>query len=284
MNEKPLVSLIITTCNRDMDVLKRAIESATDQTYENKEIIVVNDYPPYEDKIKELLKGYPEIRFISNEEQSGACISRNKGIDLSNGEYIALLDDDDEWVDTKLEKMVEAFDDETVLVYCDILAVKDGAELKSDPDRAYPQGEVLKEMLGSNFVGGCSVPVIRKSTVVECGGFDKDFKSCQDLDLWIRLAKKGTFKAVKEKLIKYTVGEMSITGSLERRMNGWKMILSKYQTEYEKYPASRKEFTSTMVREAAKRGSLGYAVNTLKKYGNSGAFLKGTAMKLLGIY
>ena len=284
MSEKPLVSIIITTCKREMEILERAIKSAVGQTYENKEIIVVNDWPEYEDRIRELLEGYPEIIILSNREQSGACISRNRGIDIAKGEYVALLDDDDEWSDAKISQMTAVFDRNTVLTYCDISAMKDGEELKPDPDRDYPEGYVLKEILGSNFVGGCSVPVLKKSTVLECGGFDAAFKSCQDLDLWIRMAKKGEFRAVKEKLVRYAVGTESITGSLERRMNGWEMILSKYAEEYKNNPASRKEFTSTMVRETAKRGTLRFAFGIWKRYGNTGEWIKGMIMKIMGVY
>ncbi len=284
MSNKPLVSIIITTCKREMDILERAIKSAVGQTYENKEIIVVNDWPEYGKRIKELLKGYPEIALISNSEQSGACISRNKGIEASKGEYIALIDDDDEWLPEKLEKQVADVDDDTVLVYCDIRAIRDGQELKSDPNRAYPEGKVLNEILGSNFVGGCSVPILRKRTILESGGFDSTFRSCQDLDLWIRLAKKGGFKAVRSKLIRYTVGESSITGSLERRMQGWERILEKYKKEYEIYPGAYRRFTATMVREAAKRESFSYAVKVWKEYGNTADLLKGFVMKIFRIY
>ena len=284
MKEYPLVSIIITTCNREMHVLERAIKSAAGQTYENKEIIVVNDWPEYRYRIEKLLEGFSKITFISNEEQSGACVSRNAGLEAAKGEYIALLDDDDEWLPEKLEKQVAAADEGTVLVYCGISAVKDGKELKPDPDRKYPEGEVLGDILGSNFVGGCSVPLIRKDAVYGCGGFDREFRSCQDLDLWIRLAKKGSFRAVRERLVRYSVGEGSITGSLERRMNGWEMILSKYKTEYDEHPLAYREFTSVMVREVAKRGSFGQAVAAWKKHGNTADLLKGTAMKILGIY
>ncbi len=284
MSEFPFVSIIITTCKREMDILERAIKSAVGQTYDNKEVIVVNDWPEYKERIEELIKRYPWVSFISNEKQSGACVSRNSAIEAAKGEFVALLDDDDEWLPEKLEKQVAAADDNTVLVYCDISAVKSGKELKSDPERKYPEGEVLGDILAANFVGGCSVPILRRKTILDCGGFDASFKSCQDIDLWIRMAKKGSFKAVKEKLVRYTVGEESITGSFERRMNGWEMILSKYRKEYENHPESRKVFTSTMVRESAKRSSLGYAFGVWKKYGNMWELFKGIVMKVMRIY
>ena len=277
MSEKPLVSIIITTCKREMDILERAIKSAVAQTYENKEIIVVNDWPDYRERIEELLKGYPEIIFISNAGQSGACVSRNKGTEAAKGEYIALLDDDDEWLPEKIEKHVDAVDDDTVLVYCDIFAIKDGAELMSDPKRPYPEGNVIKEILVSNFVGGCSVPLMSKSAVTDCGGFDPAFRSCQDLDLWIRLAKEGEFTAIKEKLVRYTVGEESITGSFDRRLQGWEKILEKYEKDFEAFPEAQNIFTGTIVREAAK-------CESFKKYGNTTDFIKGRIMRMLGVY
>ncbi|MBO6112388.1 MAG: glycosyltransferase [Lachnospiraceae bacterium] len=283
IKKNELVTVVITTCKRDMSVLERALKSACDQTYENKEIIVVNDYPPYRERIEELLKAYPEVKFISNDVQSGACASRNAGIKASKGKYISPLDDDDEWRPTKLERQMAALRDGTVMVYCTNEIVLDDKPLKADPHRKYPEGDVEKDLLSANFVSGG--PLLKTDTVNECGGYDPGFESCQDLDLWIRLAMRGDVRAVREPVAIAYMGHASITtGSFERRMQGWERILDKYKDEYAKHPEAYKAFTATMVREAAKKAPLGYSVKVLKKYGHAKDYLKGIVMRVLRIY
>lgn len=284
MKEAPLVSIIITTCRRETDILERAVKSAVSQTYENKEIIIINDHPPYTERIRKLLEGYPDIRFIVNEEKHGVSFVRNLGLGSSNGEYISFLDDDDEWVDDKIKKQVLAADEDTGLVYCEISALKDGNELKTDEDKEYPEGDVYERLLADNFPGGCSAVLFKKSSAVTAGGFDTVLSFGEDYDLWLRIAKTDKVKAVKEKLVRYHIGHESLTGSLERRMEGWEYLLKKHADDYKRYPGSYRQFTSTMVREAAKRGSFGYAVGIWKKYGNTKEFFKGMTMRILGIY
>ena len=283
MSNKPLVSIIITTCKREMDILERAIKSAVGQTYENKEIILVNDWPPFFEKICELIKKYPRIVFLSNEKQSGACISRNRGIETAKGEFLSPLDDDDEWLPEKIKYQMDKVDDDTVMVYCTNEIILNGKSLKEDPQRRYPEGDVVEELLCSNFISGG--PLLRTDTVRKCNGYDPAFQSCQDLDLWIRIAMNGKVKAVIPKMAIAYMGHSSITtGNFERRMQGWERILEKYKKEYEIYPEAYRRFTATMVREAAKRESFSYAVKVWKEYGNTADLLKGFVMKIFRIY
>ncbi|MCR5651484.1 MAG: glycosyltransferase family 2 protein [Lachnospiraceae bacterium] len=284
MSEKPLVSIIITTCKREMDILERAVKSAVGQTYENKEIIVINDHPLFAENIRELLKKYPDLIFVNNEGPHGVSYVRNIGIEHSKGEYIAFLDDDDEWLSCKVEKQMSVTDGNTGLAYCEISAVRDGKELKTDEDKEYPEGMVFEQLLGDNFIGGCSAVLFSKSAALEAGGFDTALSFGEDYDLWLAIAKKYRVSAIKEKLVIYRIGHESLTGDFNKRVKGWEHILEKYADDYNKYPAAYREFTSVIVREAAKRMTMGYAFDMFRKYGNFGAFLKGSAMKILKIY
>ncbi|MBO4374629.1 MAG: glycosyltransferase family 2 protein [Lachnospiraceae bacterium] len=284
MNENPLVSIIITTCKREMDILERAVKSAIGQTYENREILIINDCPEYFEKIEVLLKKYPGVNLIGNEGKHGVSHVRNLGLESAKGEFIAFLDDDDEWLPEKTEKQTAVIDDNTGLVYCEIKAIKDGIELKTDSNKEYPEGEVFGKLLGDNFVGGCSSVLFRKKAAVDAGGFDPELSFGEDHDLWLRIAKNNDVRAVKEKLVKYYIGHESLTGSFERRIAGWEYLLEKYAEDYSHYPKSYGQFTSTMVREAAKRGSLGYSLGIWKKYGKTAALIKGIVMKIMMIY
>ncbi len=284
IEENGLISIVITTCNRSADILRRAVKSAYEQTWQNKEIVVINDAPENAPEVEEALKGFDDVRLVNNEKQHGVSHVRNLGVKEAKGKYIAFLDDDDEWLPDKLKLQAEQFDDQTGLVYCDYFAIKDGKTLKYDENKAFPQGWALKELLGDNFVGGCSIPLIKKEALSDAGEFDTNISYGEDYDMWLRIAKKYKIGCVRKRLVKYYIGAPSLTGSFERRMEGWEYLLEKHKADYEKYPSEYDRYTGTNVREAAKRTSIGYSFGVWKKYGQTKEYLKGIIMRILGIF
>ena len=106
-----LVSVIIPTYKRKLDYVSNALQSVLNQTYNNIEIIVVDDSPndfPYRDEIKNYIEKLNDDRviYIRNEKNLGGSLSRNVGINASRGEYITFLDDDDEYMPGKVEKQL----------------------------------------------------------------------------------------------------------------------------------------------------------------------------------
>ena len=101
MSENPLVSAIVTTYKRPVEIVERALQSIVAQEYENLEIILVNDAP--EDNVlagnlKKMTSTLSKkVKYIEMKHNSGACAARNRGIKESLGEFVAFLDDDDEW-------------------------------------------------------------------------------------------------------------------------------------------------------------------------------------------
>lgn len=158
--EKEMISCIISTYNRPVEVLKRAIDSAINQTYNNKEIIVVNDCPENNklaDEIEYLIKSYGKkyIKYIKLENNSGACYARNVGVKNSKGSFLAFLDDDDEWLPNKLEEQIKMFvDDKIGMVYCDSNVIN-GNKIKIN-NKINPNhyGNDFKEILLGNYIGG----------------------------------------------------------------------------------------------------------------------------------
>ncbi|MBR2827682.1 MAG: glycosyltransferase family 2 protein, partial [Bacilli bacterium] len=107
--KEDLVSVIIPTYKRS-DKVEKAIKSVLEQTYPNIEIIVVDDnkkFPKEREKTKEIIKKYPNIKYLENDSNLGGALSRNKGILQSKGKYIAFLDDDDMFYPTKIEKQMK---------------------------------------------------------------------------------------------------------------------------------------------------------------------------------
>lgn len=119
---KELVSAIITTHDRDPEIVLRAVNSVLNQTYDKIELIVVDDssdhYPKrnaVENAVKAVSSGVVYIRHAENQ---GPCAARNAGLAQAKGYYVAFLDDDDEWVPDKIDEQLKGFSDDNVaLVY-----------------------------------------------------------------------------------------------------------------------------------------------------------------------
>jgi len=206
--DQPLVDVIITTYRRPIEIIKRALDSVLNQTYKKIEIAIVNDYP--EDKlmaesIRSFIDEYkdPKIHYYSYEKNKGACYARNFGAKHLNGEFIAFLDDDDEWLPEKIEKQLLGFvSSEVGFVYSPFYGYgirKDGTVIT----RGNCEGVITQDLLEGNKLGGCSMVMMRRKVFEEVDGFDESLKSLQDYDLWIRICQNYDVGVVKEPCINY---------------------------------------------------------------------------------
>lgn len=198
MTEYPLVSAVVTTHNRK-DLLRRALDSVKAQTYQHLELVVVDDGS--EESAKQVVHEYEDafdrVVFHRNEVPKGACAARNKGIELANGVFIAGLDDDDEWMPERIQKLVNAYRDEDAFVTSDVLHIYPNRELVWKKDTLI----TLERLLYSNQVGNQGL--IKKERLIEVGGFDESLSSAQDYDLWVRLCERyGPIRNVQEPLQK----------------------------------------------------------------------------------
>jgi len=208
MNKYPLVSVVIPTYGRS-HLLERAIDSVLAQTYDNIEIIVVDDngsnseHRSHTEKVLEKYLQNGQIVYLKHEKNAGGSAARNTGIKVSNGEYVALLDDDDEWFPNKLEKQMEYFEvlnNDVGVIYCSyILEEYDG-------DKEYirsEKGDLRKELLMLQFdPGASSTLVFKKDVLEEIGYFDESFKHHQDLEILIRLCRSYLIDVCPDILLK----------------------------------------------------------------------------------
>ncbi len=211
----------------------RAIDSILAQTYKNIEIIVVDDSPESFSQrldVQFLVQARAQnISYILHETNQGACIARNTGLKMAKGEFVAFLDDDDEWMPDKIEKQIQAFDHESVaLTYCGRMTINDSSGIKIIDKVSYHQGKVFPELILKNFIGSTSIPLLRKSCIIEVGGFDPMMKSAQDYDVWLRLAEKYLVRFVAEPLVAYHIHEGErISTSPRNRIDGQERIIHK---------------------------------------------------------
>lgn len=194
-NSQPLVSAIITTHNR-ADLLPRALDSVAVQSYENIEIIVVDDGST--DQTPEVVEEYTErfpVNYIRLEDSVGASRARNKGIEEASGEFIAGLDDDDKWHKNRISELINAYSDDYACVTSDMVMVfKRGRSV-------WKKKKVidLDTLLYTNQVG--NQVLARRDRILQAGAFDPNLQAAQDYDLWIRLSEAfGPIRNVQKPL------------------------------------------------------------------------------------
>ena len=228
-----LVSAVITTYKRPTEIVFRALESVLNQTYSNIEVILVDDSPEnYDGRIalqNEILKYSDRVKYIQNEHNLGACASRNVGLDIANGDYIAFLDDDDEWLPNKIEYQISKFTNSNIgLVYCGRTVVNDSTGKISNEPIVECSGYIFDELIFNNFVGSTSYPLIKREALVDVGGFDPLMESAQDYDVWLRLAKKYEVDFVNIPLVQYHIHEGErISTNFKSRISGQERLIDK---------------------------------------------------------
>jgi glycosyltransferase involved in cell wall biosynthesis len=189
MFNNPLVSIYIPTKNR-LDLLKRAVGSAVNQSYRNIEIIIVDDGSTDGtwSYLIELKNKVNNIIIHKNYESLGACVSRNIAINLAKGEFITGLDDDDYILDKHIESLITTWFD------CGkkICAVYPGTIVKTKKNKLKvirkKTDTSCESLLIQNTIGN---QVLTKTESLKMiGGFDIALKAWQDIECWYRLLKK----------------------------------------------------------------------------------------------
>jgi glycosyltransferase involved in cell wall biosynthesis len=244
--ENPLVSVVIPTYKRP-DMLGRAINSVLNQTYDNIEIIVVDDNDAdseYRRETEEFLERYADVDnllYLKHKKNKNGAAARNTGINNAKGEYIAFLDDDDEWLSEKIEFQVEAIENlEVTAVYCNHF-VRNNNQLYTVT--AEIKGNIYKNLLKGNCTSMTSSILIKKSELLKVNGFDERLASFQDYDLWLRLFKDNKIDFIDETLVivDRELSEYRVSHNLEGRLGALKVIISKWEKEINKY-SNTKEF------------------------------------------
>ncbi|RTY85571.1 glycosyltransferase family 2 protein [Flavobacterium sp. RSP15] len=199
MHSDTLVSIIIP-CYNDAQYILQSVNSALNQTYPNKEVIVVDDGSNAETKAV-LKKLAPKITKLITQENQGQSTARNNGIREAAGEYILVLDSDDYFEPTFCEKAIEI-----ILKNKEIKLVTCQANLFFEDGSSYvfiPKGGSIANFLYINDALGTSM--FKKEDWLSCGCYDENMKlGYEDWEFFIRLLKTGgEVEVIKEPLYNY---------------------------------------------------------------------------------
>ncbi len=199
----PKVSVIIPAYNA-MSYLPETLESVLQQTFTDLEILIVNDGSS--DNIVEWASSLtdPRIKLISQSNQ-GVSIARNTALSNAKGEYIAFLDADDLWEQTKLEKQVQFLDNHPTvgLVATWMILTDENNNPLSEVKIDFKQGNIRKEIIEISLIPCGSIPMVRRVCFDEVGLFDSTLRFGEDWEMWTRIAANYDFGLIKELLVYY---------------------------------------------------------------------------------
>lgn len=220
---REMVSIIVPTYNREKQIL-RAVESILNQSYQDFELIIVDDGS--KDNTEAVIQEIDDtrIRYIKLSENQGVAHARNIGIQEAKYEYIAFLDSDDEWLPEKLELQMRkmcASSKKTGLVFCRM----SGKNRNSEDRFVCPPENYKKEILeGSIFypllmqnVIGTPAMLVRKKCLEEVGGFKEALQCLEDWELILRIADKWQIGFVDKILVEVHKSD----GSVSTNMGGF---------------------------------------------------------------
>ncbi|MGD1703493.1 glycosyltransferase [Dapis sp. BLCC M229] len=209
----PLISVIIPAYNSEKTI-QETIESVIEQTFDDWELIVVNDGS--QDRTLEVVSRIkdPRIKLFSYS-NAGASASRNRGFDNSVGQFIAFLDADDLWTTDKLESQLNALQlhPEAAVAYSWTDYIDESGNFFKQGGRVVFNGDVYSKLLVRNFLENGSNPLIKREAINEVGGFDQSLQGTEDWEIYLRLGKKYHFVAVEKPQILYRFSTNSISSN-----------------------------------------------------------------------
>ena len=259
--EKPLVSAVITTHNR-IDMLRRAIGSVLSQDYENLELVVVDDASSddTQEYMEALSKKDKRVNYvrISPEDTKGANYARNTGIKVANGDFVAFLDDDDEWLPRKVSEQVAFFrrhpdhgavSADWINVYC--------FEKKTYQFRKrYTFNRGKNEYFITPYLGITSGLMVKKSVLEKVGGFDEKLPRIHEVELEYRICMNYKAGHISKPLFRYYhyFNKKSISSNVDSYIKAFEMIKEKYSDEISQFTEQQKKrFYAVAIKETAYR-------------------------------
>ena len=281
----PLVSVVIPAFNAEQFITK-TLDSVKKQTYQNFELIVVNDGSTDETAktAASFIKDNSIAGFVITQENKKIAAARNAGILAARGTLIALLDADDIWYHNKLSRVVDEFihNADIGLVCHNEIVKRNGIQI-----RVVKNGPLTTDMYSTLLFNGNalspSAAVIKKEVSLSIGGFceNPDFNTVEDYDIWMRLSRVTKCRFVDEYLSEYTLMETSASRNLLYHYANMEIML---KAHLDGLPNCKNGVMQQLL--ARRRLSIVYraALTQLAKYNEESLMQKAYAMKMIKTY
>lgn len=206
------VSIILPVYNAALTLFD-AIDSIINQTYNDWELLIINDGSV--DRTEEIILSFKDsrIKYIKNDINRGLIYSLNRGLSIANGEYLARMDADDISEPTRIEKQVVFMDSHPNIIICGTQITYFGTKSSDYTKLKFPTNNTkLKDMLAFSTCFAHPTVMIRRS-VMEFSGiiYDFNYKNAEDYNLWIDLMDFGEYANLQERLLKYRVSDNQIS-------------------------------------------------------------------------
>lgn len=241
-----MVSIIIPTYNREKTIT-RSIESILNQTYQNFELLIVDDGST--DRTREIVEAINDrrVKYLYQENQ-GACVARNHGIICSKGSYIAFQDSDDLWLPEKLEKQLKIFQKYKDI---DIVCCKTSC-VRLDGTKIYPMKDFQEGIIDSSHgpIGISTQTIMIRKNVAQKVKFDPEVTRYQDLDFLLTAQKEFNIYCINEYLVERFHNVDSITNHPERVYNMELYFEKKYSEVFKRKDNYLSRFFSSALLDA----------------------------------
>lgn len=231
----PLVSVIMPAHNA-APFIGQAIRSVQEQTYENIELIVVDDGSQDQTArvVREIAETDGRVTLLQQPNR-GVAAARNAGIEASGGQYIAPLDADDVWHPQKIARQVlcmQKTGPSVGLVYTWWIGIDRAGDFLHFSHQWRVEGSVYEAMVSLNFTGNASTPLMRRTYVERAGGYDDQLKAqggqgCEDWDLALRIARQSRVRVVPAYLVGYRRAAGSMSNESRTMRKSHELVMEK---------------------------------------------------------
>lgn len=241
MQNEPLVSVIIPTYNRGRLILN-SVTSVLNQTYKNIELIVVDDCST--DDTEKTVKSIDDsrIKYIKLEKNSGACVARNKGIEISRGEFIAFNDSDDLWLPEKINSQLDfLYENNAEISFCKMeCRTPENNFIHNFPNIEFDRKISYKDLLKYNSAS--TQTIFGKTDCFKEIIFDATMPRLQDWDEVLRLSQKYRIFYQNEILVNTFFQKDSISTHSEKAVLAMQKIFEKHKDAILSDPAIVESF------------------------------------------
>lgn len=239
-----LISVLIPACNAEGSI-RECLASALGQSYRNIEVIVVDDGSTdgTAGAVREVAARDDRVRLVA-QPNGGVAAARNTALSHARGELVAPLDADDLWLPTKLERQALRLLEcpEAAMAYCWSADLDEAGRVIQRPSCVPThEGDVYAALVLGNFVANSSAPLIRRSRLVEAGGWDpslhrRQAQGCEDWKLYLALAERHEVVLVPDFLVGYRRSSGAMSLNADAMLRSYDLVMAEARQRHPELP------------------------------------------------